>query len=156
MAVPVLSISCCVLNHHNLFYQIHNALAFNRDTCCHLALCLRLLPFHSFVIFLSPRTGTRTLDFLGCSSLSYLDTTKSFVRLGVEFTTLISYFQLKDGPDKLKCHITLGWKGLQDTKYKLSRPFRKLRRKWIVVNTTSWSIFTTLYFLRNFTMDPIS
>ncbi len=46
MAVPVPSISCCVLNHHNLFYQIQNALPFNRDTCCHLALCLRLLPFH--------------------------------------------------------------------------------------------------------------
>jgi hypothetical protein len=38
MAVPVPSISCCALNHHNLFYQIHNALLFNRDTCCHLAL----------------------------------------------------------------------------------------------------------------------
>ncbi len=46
MAVPVPSISCCVLKHHNLFYQIHNALAFNRDTCCHLALFLQLLPFH--------------------------------------------------------------------------------------------------------------
>ncbi len=39
MAVPVPSISCCVLNHHDLFYQIQNALDFNRDTCCHLALC---------------------------------------------------------------------------------------------------------------------
>jgi hypothetical protein len=29
MAVPVPSISFCVLNHHNLFYQIQNALAFN-------------------------------------------------------------------------------------------------------------------------------
>jgi hypothetical protein len=46
MAVPVPSISCCVLNHHNLFYQILNAPAFNRDMCCHLALCLGLLPFH--------------------------------------------------------------------------------------------------------------
>jgi hypothetical protein len=46
MAVPVPSISCCVLNHHNLFYHIQNALAFNRDMCCHLALCFRLLPFH--------------------------------------------------------------------------------------------------------------
>jgi hypothetical protein len=48
MAVPVPSISYCVLNHHNLFYQIQNALDFNRDTCCHLALCLQLLPLHSF------------------------------------------------------------------------------------------------------------
>ena len=49
MAVPVPSISCCVLNHHNLFYQIQNVLAFNCDTCCPLALCLRLLPFHYLV-----------------------------------------------------------------------------------------------------------
>ncbi len=47
MAVPVPSISCCVLNNNNLFYQIHNALAFNWDTCCRLVHCLRLLPFHS-------------------------------------------------------------------------------------------------------------
>jgi hypothetical protein len=46
MAVPVPTISCCVLNLHNLFYQIQNVLAFNRDTCCHLALCLWLLPLH--------------------------------------------------------------------------------------------------------------
>jgi len=52
MAVPVPSISRCVLNHHNLFYQIQNALAFNRDTCCRLVLCLQLLPFHWL-------TGTR-------------------------------------------------------------------------------------------------
>jgi hypothetical protein len=47
MAVPVPSISCCISNHHNLFYQIQNALAFNRNMCCHLPLCLPLLPFHS-------------------------------------------------------------------------------------------------------------
>jgi hypothetical protein len=46
MAVSVPSISCCVLNHHNIFYQIQNALAFNWNTCCHLVLCLQLLPFH--------------------------------------------------------------------------------------------------------------
>ncbi len=50
MAVPVPHISCCVLNHHNLFYQIQNALAFNWDTCCHIALCLQLLPFHCDMI----------------------------------------------------------------------------------------------------------
>ncbi len=49
--VTVPSISCCFLNHHNLFYQIQNALAFNGDMCCHLALCLQLLLFH-FIIFL--------------------------------------------------------------------------------------------------------
>jgi hypothetical protein len=37
---------CYVLNHHNLFDQIQNALAFNWDMWCHLALCLWLLPFH--------------------------------------------------------------------------------------------------------------
>ncbi len=46
MAVPVPSISCCVLNYHNLFYQVQNALVFNWDMCCHLVLCLWLLPFH--------------------------------------------------------------------------------------------------------------
>jgi hypothetical protein len=46
MTVPVPSISCCVLNHIHLFYQIQNALAFNRDKCCHLVLFLQLLPFH--------------------------------------------------------------------------------------------------------------
>ncbi len=50
MAVPVPNISCCILNHHNLFYQIQNALAFNRDTCCNLVLCLRLLPLHWVLI----------------------------------------------------------------------------------------------------------
>jgi hypothetical protein len=46
MVVPAPSISCRVLNHHNSFYQIQNAQAFNRNTCCHLVLCLQLLPFH--------------------------------------------------------------------------------------------------------------
>jgi hypothetical protein len=51
MVIPVPSISCGVLNHHNLFYQIQNALAFNWDMCCHLALCLWLLPFHcTFIV----------------------------------------------------------------------------------------------------------
>ncbi len=50
VAASVPSISCCVLNHHDLFYQIHNALAFNRDTCCHLALSLQLLPFHCIAL----------------------------------------------------------------------------------------------------------
>ncbi len=58
MAVPVPSISFCVLNHLNIFYQIQNALAFNQDTCCCLALYLRLLPFHWLVI---PRFRVRIL-----------------------------------------------------------------------------------------------
>ncbi len=55
MAVPVPSISCCVINLHNLFYQIQNALVFNCDTCCHLALCLWLLPFHYWHILIRQR-----------------------------------------------------------------------------------------------------
>ncbi len=51
MAVPVPSIGCCVLNHHNIFYQIQNALAFNQDTCCHLVLCYCC--FFSIVVLLS-------------------------------------------------------------------------------------------------------
>ncbi len=57
MAVPVPSISCCVLNHHNLFYQIQIVLAFNWDTCCHLALCLQLLPSYWWKINQKKRLG---------------------------------------------------------------------------------------------------
>jgi hypothetical protein len=46
MAVPVPSISCCVFNNADFFYQELNELAFNRDTCCHLVICLRLLASH--------------------------------------------------------------------------------------------------------------
>jgi hypothetical protein len=44
------------LYHLNLFYQIQAALVFNRDTCCHLVLCLWLLPFHckSSSMFIRP------------------------------------------------------------------------------------------------------
>ncbi len=42
---PKYKLLCFKLENH-LFCQIKNALAFNRDTCCHLVLCLRLLPFH--------------------------------------------------------------------------------------------------------------
>ncbi len=40
------SISCCIFNKHNFFYKEQNALAFNWDMCCHLALCLQLIIFH--------------------------------------------------------------------------------------------------------------
>ncbi len=44
------------LYHLNLFYQIQAALAFNRDMCCYLVLCLQLLPFHckSSSMFIRP------------------------------------------------------------------------------------------------------
>ncbi len=34
-----------------LFYKEKNALAFNRDRCCHLVLCLQLIPFYYRTIF---------------------------------------------------------------------------------------------------------
>jgi hypothetical protein len=46
MAVPVPSVSCCVLNNNDSFYQEPNELAFNRDTCCHLVFCLQLIASH--------------------------------------------------------------------------------------------------------------
>jgi hypothetical protein len=47
MAVPVISLSSGFFNNHNFFYQEPNALAFNKDMCYHLALCLWLIIFHS-------------------------------------------------------------------------------------------------------------
>ena len=46
MAVPVPSISCCVFNNNDFFYQEPNELAFNWDTCCHLVICLQLIASH--------------------------------------------------------------------------------------------------------------
>jgi hypothetical protein len=43
MAVPVTSLSCCILNYNKFFYQELNDLAFKRDTCCQLVICLQLL-----------------------------------------------------------------------------------------------------------------
>jgi hypothetical protein len=63
VAVPVPSISCRILNHHNLFYQIQNALAFNWDTCCNLAHCLRLLPFHCKKLLNHPRPNFFDMKF---------------------------------------------------------------------------------------------
>jgi len=36
------------------FCKEKNALSFNRDRCCHLVLCLRLIPFHYYAIFRKP------------------------------------------------------------------------------------------------------
>jgi hypothetical protein len=44
-ALPVPIMSSCVFNNHNFFNKKLNALTFNRDTCCHLALCARLIIF---------------------------------------------------------------------------------------------------------------
>jgi hypothetical protein len=33
-----------------LFYQELNERAFNRDTCCHLVICLRLIASHCFFV----------------------------------------------------------------------------------------------------------
>ncbi len=53
MAVPIPSISCCVFNNNYFFYQELNELAFNRDTCCHLVICLQLIASHSSYFFSS-------------------------------------------------------------------------------------------------------
>jgi len=39
--------------------KVKNALAFNRDRCCHLVLCLRLIPFHcvNFSMLVGPFKG---------------------------------------------------------------------------------------------------
>ncbi len=50
MAVPVPSMSCCVFNSNYFFYQEPNELAFNRDTCCHLVICLWLIASHCIYI----------------------------------------------------------------------------------------------------------
>jgi hypothetical protein len=69
----ITSISSCIFNHHNLFYQIQNALAFNRDTCCHLALCLQLLPFHwTCLLSLSIHLPTSLLCKKGWFDLKWL------------------------------------------------------------------------------------
>ncbi len=36
----------CFITTKNFFCKEKNALAFNRDRCCHLVLYLRLIPFH--------------------------------------------------------------------------------------------------------------
>ncbi len=46
-----------------LFYQIQNALSFNQDTCCHLVLCLWLLPFHWVL-----NEANNKVQSLGCLS----------------------------------------------------------------------------------------
>jgi len=46
MAVPVPSISCCVLNNNDFCCQEPNELAFNWDTCCHLVICFQLIASH--------------------------------------------------------------------------------------------------------------
>ncbi len=46
MALPITSISCCISYQLNIFYKEWKALAFNRDGCCHLMLCLGLILFH--------------------------------------------------------------------------------------------------------------
>ncbi len=41
-----------------------NALAFNRDRCCHLVLCLRLIPFHSMKKYLKNQAEVLTRPML--------------------------------------------------------------------------------------------
>ncbi len=43
MALPITLISCCISQQLNIFCNDKNALAFNWDRCCHLAICLQLI-----------------------------------------------------------------------------------------------------------------
>jgi hypothetical protein len=38
-----------------IFCKEKNTLAFNRDRCCHLVLCLQLIPFHYNILFSQKR-----------------------------------------------------------------------------------------------------
>jgi hypothetical protein len=72
VVVPVLSISCCIFNNHYFFEQMQNALAFNCDKGCHLALCLWLIIFlpKKFLENLCSSTLTVSLSFHLCVFLS--------------------------------------------------------------------------------------
>ncbi len=63
-----------------------NALAFNRDTWCHLALCLRLLPFHClrpvFLAFYGINIilqGAYSQHFIFCVTYKWLKKARPFV-----------------------------------------------------------------------------
>jgi hypothetical protein len=63
------------------FCKEKNALAFNRDRCCHLVLCLRLIPFHSLesftlVSYLKARLRWQCLT--GKTTLAYTKISKNF------------------------------------------------------------------------------
>ncbi len=62
MAVPVPSIRCCVLNNHNLFYQIQNALAFNRGYVlpCSAMFTVASFPLTKFNVFFHPDKSCST------------------------------------------------------------------------------------------------
>jgi hypothetical protein len=70
MALPVSSISCCVSQHLTKRFTQRNAIAFNRDRCCHLALCLWLILFHWKFIKFSIRQSIRLKNWL-CKTLFY-------------------------------------------------------------------------------------
>jgi hypothetical protein len=65
------------------FAKRRNALAFNQDRCCHLVLCLRLIPFHcnlahAWRVFVShameQRTFKNVINYLNTNIYSYLET----------------------------------------------------------------------------------
>ncbi len=58
-----------------------------------------------------------------------------------------------NGTYKLEFYITLGWKALAELTGLLGT--FKSYEKWLVVNTDPWTVFTTLYFLRNLRMVPL-
>ncbi len=62
----------------------------------------------------------------------------------------------RNGPNKLECHMTFGWKGLPVTNTPLIGPICKLRRKLRVVNLTQKTVFTQHQFLSDLWIVPIS
>jgi hypothetical protein len=48
MALAIPRISCCIFNNYDFFGKENKTLAFNRDRCCHLALCLQLFHWREF------------------------------------------------------------------------------------------------------------
>jgi len=50
---PKYKLQCFITTQ--FFCKEKNALVFNRDRCCHLALCLQLTPFHSVHFLLKAR-----------------------------------------------------------------------------------------------------
>ncbi len=60
-----------------IFCKEKNALAFNLDRCCHLVLCLQLIPFHCNIFYVAPSVISENVKKTCCSIIS----THSYVEL---------------------------------------------------------------------------
>jgi hypothetical protein len=69
----------------NFFCKEKNALAFNRDRCCHLVLCLRFIPFHYIAI------GTTSVKIIGkyiACGINYDKKSSIILAIGATYTKL--------------------------------------------------------------------